>query len=225
MVAQSQRKIDGGRIPGPAAVPACIEVKMMFQIPNGHIATCTVHGRNLGTFTPSVANANLLFNAIAPAWVSNFNAYSSQNTHFQRVRIRDMSNPTFPEFDSTVAQVSTTSPAAPLPADVALVLTEKGTTRGRGAQGRIYLSGFTTAGDDGNGQIISGLQAAANAWGLAILSMFSNNGMVACIAKPARQEYIGVTGALHPARPAGTVDVASYICQDLEWDTQRRRGN
>ena len=44
-IGQSQRKVDGGKIKGSLNVPSCIEVRMVWEQPNGKLATCVAHGR------------------------------------------------------------------------------------------------------------------------------------------------------------------------------------
>ena len=59
-MAQSQKKVDGGRIGGPAVVPNCIEVVIFWNLVNGRIGHTILHGRNLGSFVPSAAIAETL---------------------------------------------------------------------------------------------------------------------------------------------------------------------
>jgi hypothetical protein len=89
----------------------------------------------------------------------------------------------------------------------------------------VYLPGFSVAADTGTGVISTPCQLALNNLGTDWMANLLAASLTACVAKPARQEYLGTTGALHPARGSSTIDVSSYTCRDTEWDTQRRRGH
>jgi hypothetical protein len=225
MVGQSTKKVDGGRIPGPAAVPQCIEVKLHFMQPNNKAATVALHGRNLGSFVPSVQTANGFLTTIGNAFSSRLGTFTAVGLNLLQVSNRDMSDPKLPEFFSTGAQIAIGTVGTALPADVAAVLTENATMRGRGAKGRIYVPGFATSADTGTGVITATCITALNGLGTDIMGILTAQGLTPCVAKPARQEYIGTAGASHPARGASTIDLSSYACQNNEWDTQRRRGH
>jgi len=225
MVGQSQRKVDGGRIPGAQAVPQCVEVRMWFTHPTTKIFTCTLHGRNSGSFNPSIATANNLYIAMEAAFHTRLNTYMAVGLRFDAITVRDMTDPTFPEFRSNAASTAEGAGPTALPADVSAVLTENLVSRGRGQKGRCYLAGWATSADTGTGQILAATQTALNQLGTDWMANMLAASLVTCVPKPARQEYIGLTGALHPARDAGTIDVSSLTCRDTEWDTQRRRGH
>ena len=104
-------------------------------------------------------------------------------------------------------------------------LTEQIAARGKGLKGRLYLAGWTVAADGGTGAITAAAQTAVNQFGSDLLAAISGQSLVPCIAQVARAQYQGITGTVHPARSASHVTVTSFICKDLEWDTQRRRGN
>lgn len=197
---------------------------MWWTLPNQKIATSALHGRNSGSFVPSVATANSLNGALAGSMQSHIGAYMAQGFSFDAVSVRDMSDPTLAEFRSNNGGLAVGNLSPALPADVSAVLTGMTVTRGRGARGRIYISGWGSAADSGTGVIASVVQTALNALGVDWKANLLAASLVACVAKPHRQEYNGLSGALHPDRPATTVDVSAYLCRDTEWDTQRRRG-
>ena len=224
MPPQSQRKVDAGRIPGPANVPGVIEVVMTFLLDNGKTATCKLHGKNSGSFVPSVAQANTTYNALAPSWSIRLAQYMHTTTSFQTVKIRDMTDHTLPQFESNVASTPGTGVGAAMPQDVALVLTVNIAARGRGAKGRLYLPGWAVNADAGNGQAIDAVRIAMDGLGQDWLSELTTLGIPGALPQPARQEYRGLTGAVHPARAAGSTSIVSLVCENTEWDTQRRRG-
>jgi hypothetical protein len=223
MPPHSVKKLDAGRIPGPAAVPGTIEIVCDFQLTPTRQARIALNGRNLGTFTPSVASANGLLTSLGSAWESNLGLYMATTTIFGAVIVRDMTLVTNPAFLSSGSGPVGTSASVALPFGVALVLTENIIQRGRGAKGRMYLPGWASNADASGGVAIPAVQTAMNAMGIAWINALTAAGMTACVAKPARQEYIGFTGAHHPARAAAPVDVTAYTCRDVVWDQQRRR--
>lgn len=225
MVGQSVRRVDGGRIPGPAAVPGVIEIKCVFLLSNGKLGSWNIHGQNVGSFVPSVVNANTIMQQLSTNWVTRFTNLMHNAVKWENCQVRDMTVPTNPVFVSNLTAVTMTGTGTTaMPSDVSLVLTEKANVRGRGASGRIYLPGWSTAADTGAGIISGPTQVAANGFGNDIMSVLNTEGLTPCVPKPARAEYIGLTGAHHNARSATFATILQIICQDLEWDTQRRRG-
>jgi hypothetical protein len=221
----SVKKKDGGKIPGPANVPGVIEIAMVFTLPNGKLARNVVHGAYT-TVPPNMQTlANALFTSISSAWATRLGALMATGCIFQNVQVRDMSSFTNPIYISTGTAQPGTGPGSPMPADNAIVLTEQIASRGKGLKGRIFLAGWVVAADSGQGQITAAAQTACNSFGSDLLAAISAQSLVPCVAQVARQQYQGITGTVHPARPANHVTVTSYTCHDLEWDTQRRRGH
>lgn len=224
MPGTSTRKVDGGRIPGPANCPAVIEIAMISSLPNGKLCKNIVHGHYTSAPTDMQTLADALFTSLSNAWSSNLGAIMSTDTRFLRVEVRDMTSFTNPVFVGTGTAVPGTGATAVLPPDVAIVLTENVNIRGRGAKGRIYLAGFTDAAGDPQGEIATAAQTAVNAFGTAVAAAISAQNLTPAVAKVARQDYTGLTGTAHPPRPVGWAEVSSYTCRDLNFDSQRRRG-
>jgi hypothetical protein len=110
-----------------------------------------------------------------------------------------------------------------MPENAAIVMTENINIRGKGLKGRCYLGGWSTAADAGGGVIAAAAQTAVNNFGTAILNALNAQSLTPCVAQIARQQYQGITGTIHQARPMGHPTVLGYVCRDLVWDTQRRR--
>lgn len=198
---------------------------MAWALPNGKTAHSILHGRNSGgAFVPSVSTANAVFATLSNSWNTRLAIYLANGTQFLWAEVRDMTDPTLPVFRSTGTAISISAVDPALPQDVQLVLTGQASIRGRGARGRIYVPSWSTFADAGNGQCTSACQGALTSWGDDIKSGLLASSLIGCVAKPARQEYLGVTGTLHAARDVGSADVLNYVCQDTEFDTQRRRG-
>lgn len=219
----SQKRIDGGKIPGPATVPSVIEVKVQTQLPNNKLSYWVAHGH----FTTPPSNmstlAGALFTNIGSAWNTQLAAFMATTTIYQSVWIRDMSNPLNPVFQGTGTAIPGTSASPAMPVNAAIVMTEQINARGRGAKGRIFLGGWATNADAGQGLIAGTLQTAINNFGTSLASALNGQGLTPCVAQVHRQAYVGITGTTHNDRPAGFVAVNNYTCQNLIWDTQRRR--
>jgi len=220
----SQRKVDGGHIPGPFTIPNCIEVRFFFTLPNQKTCSTRCFGSNAGAFVPSAAIANQLFDAIKAHWTTRLAGLMSQNTHFTALSVRDMTSSTNAEWRSTTAQVSGAGTETPMPADANIVLTVECNERGRGAKGRMYFPGWTTLANAAGGTVAAAAQAGLNGFANDIRTELNAVALQWVVAKPARQAYTGLTGASHDARLAHMADSPSAVVQDLEWDTQRRRG-
>jgi hypothetical protein len=223
MPGQSTRKVDGGRIPGIAEIQNCIEIVMRFTAVNLKQGSVRTYGQNEGAFIPSAAMANQLFLAISNHWLADLGQYM-YSISFDNLSVRDMTSSINPAWVSTVPAVQSNGTPSALPPDVALVLTANQSERHRGANGRLYMFGWNTVADGGNGQASTNAKNALTLFGTHLLQELNAVALSAAVAKPARQEYIGLDGALHPQRNAHMSQVLSYSCRDAEWDTQRRRG-
>jgi hypothetical protein len=223
MVGQSQRKVDGGRIPGIAEITNCVEIIMRFTGSNSKTGSVRTFGSHEGSFVASQAMANQLFNALKAHWNTRLSTMLNAIS-FINLSVRDMTIATNPEWISdTPAQVIPASGTS-MPNDVSLVLTAATRERGRGANGRMYFWGWSTLADAGLGQATQAAQDGLTGFGSDIMLELNAVALNACVGKPHRQEYIGLTGAHHDERPAHIAQVIAYACRDKEWDTQRRRG-
>lgn len=222
-IPSSQRAVDGGRIRGAQDVPLCLELVFRQSLPNSKIAHMKLHARYVSSPPAMQTVTNALYTAIASAWTSNLGPLMSSASHLLDLSMRDMASHTNPVFISTGAQTSGTGPGGNMPAQDAIVLSEHVGARGKGLSGRSYWSGWTTDADAGAGQISAATQAAMNAFGTAIFNAITSNALTPCVAQVERANYISLTGANIPHRAAGPINVTSYTCRDLFWDTQRRR--
>lgn len=226
----SVKKKDGGRIPGPYNVPSVLEIRCQLVLPNSKQSFFRVEGAYASTPASIQSVATALFGSISSAWGSNLASLCPPATAFQNVYVRDMTSYTNPIFVGTGTAVPGTSASVAMPVNAAIVITEQIASRGRGLKGRIYLGGFATNADAGGGVISAAAQTGLNAFCTALFNAISGQSLTPCLAQPARYQYQGVTGTVHPARgsvgppPTGThVNINSYVLRDLVWDTQRRR--
>lgn len=219
----STKKHDAGRIPGPAACPNTVEVRLQWLGANGRTFYSFLHGSFTGTFLPTVAIANTIFSAISSSWSTNLASFSPTACTLAGAQIRDMTSASNPVFASTAAAVAGTSVSVAMPESVALVLTEEVNQRGRGAKGRIYVPNWATNADASGGLALGTVVTAMNNWGTGIFNALNGSSLTPCVAKVARQQYVGYSGATHNARSAAPVAISAYTCQDARWDSQRRR--
>lgn len=223
MTGQSQKRVDGGRIAGPQNVPSVVEVKCQVQLANGKLSFFTVHG----SYTQIPPNfqtlANALFTSIGATWNAQLSTWMSDQTKFQFVIVRDMTDFHLAAYTSVGAPIAGQSPSAAMPSSNAIVLTEEIVQRGRGMKGRIFMGGWSANADEGGGIVTGDVQIALNTFGTALMQALTAQNLKPCVAQVARQEYFGITGTHHAARLASHVDVTSIICRDAVWDTQRRR--
>ena len=219
----STKKTDGGRIKGAAAVPSVVEIRVQTQLPNNKLQSYKFYG----SFTTAPSNfqtlANALFTSIGSAWSTNLAALMVPATIYQSVFVRDMTNVFNAVFQGTGTAIPGTSASIAMPMGTAAVMTVNVAQRGKGAKGRIFLGGFATNADAAGGLITAAAQTSINAYGTAIFNAITAQSLTPCLPQPARAQYTGVTGTIHPARLATKVNVLNYVLRDLIWDAQRRR--
>jgi len=205
-------------------VPNVIEVAIKQTGANGKSANFTCHGA-YSAAPPSLASlASTLWTAISGAWNTDLAPLMAPTAMLTAVWLRDMTNVNNPIVVGTGTNIPGTGTIPALPPDNAVVLTEIVNARGRGLKGRMYLSGFVVAADGGSGTITAAAETAINNFGLALFNALNTNSLIPCVAQVHRQQYQGLTGTIHPDRPASHVTVSQYVVQDTRWDTQRRRG-
>lgn len=226
----SVKKKDGGKIPGPFNVPSVIEIRAQMALPNTKLSFFALHGAYTTPPANMQALATALFNALSSAWGTNLASLCPPQTIFQNVYVRDMTSYLNPVYTGTGTAVPGSSASPAMPAGAAIVLTEQIASRGRGMKGRIYTGGYATNADGGGGTISAAAQTGLNAFCTAIFNAITGQSLTPCVAQPARYQYQGVTGTVHPARgsvgppPVGThVNVSAYVLRDNIWDSQRRR--
>jgi hypothetical protein len=222
-IPQSQKKKDGGRIPGPQNCANVGEFRFQVQLPNSKLSYWTVHGYFGGTISVTQSMANSLFSAVSSAWTSNLTPFLATTTILQNCQIRDMTSYTNPILTSVGTAVPGTSASPAMPVNNAIVITENLNIRGRGAKGRIYLGGWSTNAESPPGVIAPGLVTALGAFCTALFNAVTAAPSTPAVAKVHRAEYYGVTGTLHPERLSTYATVNQYVVRDNVFDTQRRR--
>lgn len=223
-MAESVRAVDGGSIAGPADVPGVVEVKVVYTLADLKTASNYFHGSYTSAAPPLQSVASALFTSLGTAFSGNLGPQMHTLTRMIRVEVRDMASHINPVYIGTGTAVPGTGTGNALPHEIAAVLTKNVAARGRGAKGRVYLSGWVVGASDPNGSISGAVQTAINAYGTAVMNALNAQGLVPCVPKVARQQYTGLTGTTHPSRGADKVAITSMTCVNLSWDSQRRRG-
>jgi len=216
---------DPGAVGGPVHVPSCAQIVLQWTTEAGIVGHNVLYGRFAGGFSGTVAQANGIKTGLTTGapWTA-LAAHLAVGTTLSFVTIRNVDVDDQALIPSNVGGGVGTSTGVALPAEVAAVLTKRTAFTGRANRGRIYLPGWATTAL-GTGNVIAGpALTALNNWGATINATFSANGYVHVLGQQARNAYTGSTGTLHPARPAGSVDVTSVSAADNHWDSQRRRG-
>jgi len=225
----SRKKFDGGHIPGPIIVPNCIQVRILMTLSTGKAVVNVLHAQVAAGFTATVTIANALQTNLASSLTSSgMAALMPTTTSITGIDLRDLRSPgNFPLVPSNVAAAPGTSVSPAMPPGNTLVLTFRTANAGRAFRGRLYFGGWATNADAGNGMATTVTNGATPSlllfWNTWTGQSWSANSMTPCIAQPARQQYTGITGTVHPARNANTVAITAAQVRDAVWDSQRRR--
>lgn len=187
------------------------------------------------TTTINQALANTLDAAIKAAYTSNMASHVGTAGGIASVGIRDIRSPNQAEFVGSGAGVLGTAVTEPLPKQTALVITLRTAKSGQSFRGRVYVSGWTEAANDSNGNASSAAQTAAANFITAVSNAFSGNGLfLAVVSRPAERQTV-VTTTFHAdgtsdvdtdvreARGGNVTRVTSITARNNVWDTQRRR--
>lgn len=215
---------DLGRIAGPVVIPNCIQVRLVWTLPNGKTVYNVLHGSVAGGFSATTAVADAVFTALkaAAGWTS-WRARLSTTVNLAGVDLRDLRTINMPIVASTTAVSAGTGATGAIPPGDALVVTLRTALVGRSARGRVYLPGLDFSALAAGGVAAAGTVTDATAFVTAVQTALTASAISMAIANPARQAYTGTTGALHPARAAGVVVVTAIVTRNSIIDHQRRR--
>lgn len=216
---------DPGAIGGPVVIPQATQVILSWNQDDGKTANNVLVGRYSGAFALTVANADSVLTGLTSGaqWTA-LASHLSAATRLAKVSFRDINTPNQPLIQSIGAGAPGTDATGTLPNEVAFCLTLRSAFTGPQNRGRLFIPGWgLSAMAGGNTVAATSVTAAAN-WGSIIAGVLSSIGLIWCIGHPARQQYTGSTGTVHPARPAGTVPITTVVARDNHWDSQRRRG-
>lgn len=215
---------DAGRIAGAVIIPNCIQVRLLWSLPNARTAVNVLHASVAGGFSPTSTIAEAIFTAIkaAAGWTS-WKARVNTGISLAGVDLRDMRSYNQPLVASTSAASAGTGAGTALPPGDALVVTLRTANAGRGYRGRVFLPGLDSSALAAGGVAAAGTVTDSAAFVTAVQAALTGQSMTMAIAQPARAQYEGTTGAVHPARAAGVAPVTSIVTRNNIIDHQRRR--
>jgi hypothetical protein len=216
---------DPGHIGGPVLIPSCAEVILLFSLPGAKGASIVCHGRYTGAFAGTPAQCDSIFTALKTgAAATALAGHWAPQTVFGGVQLRDVAVANAPLITSTAAGLVGTGTAPAVPNETALVITKRTAATGRANRGRMYMPGWSSASVASDNTAIPALMTDLQAWANTVQNAFNAAGYQMVIGQPARASYVGHTGTVHPARPAGSVTVSALQVRDNHFDSQRRRG-
>lgn len=216
---------DPGHIAGPIVIPSCAQITINWANASGRGAHNVLYGRYSGAFAGNTAQANSIMTALSTggAWTA-LAAFLATTTTLAGVSIRDVNTPNAPLITSTNAAVPGTSASPEMPDEVAAVITLRTSFTGPAYRGRMYVPGWATNALAAGNVIAAAAVTALNSWGGTIAGALAAGTYTWVLGQPARAQYTGSTGRVHPARAAQSTTIAQTVVRDNHWDTQRRRG-
>lgn len=216
---------DPGRVPGAVIIPNAVQVRLIWNLANGKQVFNVLHGQVAAGFNATAAVAEAVRAAVAGSgqWTA-WAAFLHTTVGFAGIDLRDLRSGNQPLVESTGGAVDGTGAGAALPPGVAMVITLRTNQSGRGFRGRVYLPGLDSGAlTPGTGAFSAAAQTAAVNFLTEVQTAMNANGMTLSIAQPARQQYVGKTGANHLARAANIVNVTSIVSRINAAGSQRRR--
>jgi len=213
-----------GYIPGPLVIPNTFQVRLIWALSNGRIATNVLHALVDEGTEASVGMANSYFDSLAiDVDVVDYLQYLPTTVSLLRVDIRDLRAPSAPIVESDSAAVPGTGAGDPLPQGVALVATLRTALAGRSHRGRTYLTGFDDTTLDAVGHATGALTASALGFMNSVkTNMLSAIGSMA-VGHRGHAEYINAKGGTVAEELPGSDPITTVIIRDNVFDSQRRR--
>lgn len=216
---------DPGHIGGPIVIPNGVQVIINWTLPDAKTAHNVLYGSVGGGFAPTTVIAEAIRAALASgAGWTGLAAYLMPACTLTSVSLLDVRTPNNAKVTSTGAAAAGTSAALAMPDECAVCVTLRTAFTGPANRGRMFLPGFAANAMGAAGVVAALCLSAINTWVATIPTTLTGQGITLSIGHPARAEYTGKTGTVHPARPAGLVPVTQIATRDNHWDSQRRRG-
>lgn len=196
-----------------------------WTLPNGRQGANIWHIRKTSALTWSVAADTFAsamttwINVAAPGATTALKTHLSNGCRFERLRFTVLDGVTA-SFTRTIG-ISGVDASAPLPVNVALVITLRTALRGRRNRGRIYIAGFAEDQNAAGGVPVAGIP---NNFALAtrnLISSLGGSGVSVVVASYG----VSMPTVKRPTKLTWTpyaTDVTTADC-DTRWDTQRRR--
>jgi hypothetical protein len=216
-------------------VSGAAQVRLIWQYTNGAQAI-NVLGATKVSGTIDQTTADLLGSAVKTAvGSSGLNIVLSTAYALQLVGVRDIGSPNLPEFFDSGPPAGGSASEDPLPGQNALCVTLRTAGAGQSFRGRVYLGGFTEAGNTADGQISLSVIDPAVAFLNSVKQAMASNGLtMAVVSRPSLLVTIttdttnadgshSIKVQTRKARPGGHANVTSIEARNAIWDSQRRR--
>lgn len=218
--------LDAGAVGGPYVVPNCARIQLLFDLESGKTGHIVLVGRYTPPFAGSVTQANSLLAAFtAGASWTTLASFLASSTGLNRVSVQDVNTADQQIFVSAPTSHAGTSASPAVPNEVALVITKRTGLLGPANRGRMYFPGWATNALGSGNVAAAAAVTALSSWATNnVGSALSGSGYTHVVGQPARQQYTGSTGTIHPQRPAGSQAITALEVRDNHWDSQRRRG-
>lgn len=215
---------DLGRIPGKVVIPNCVQLRLIWTLPNTKTVYNVLHGRTAGAPVVTTTLAQAIYAAlIADTNTTNWRAQINTGVSLAGLDLRSLHVVDQPTLQSTGAAVAGTGATGAIPPGDALTVTLRTAQVGQHARGRVYLPGLDFSGLAAGGVASANSIARAPLFVTALQNAMSGQGLTLTLAQPARASYTGATGTPHAARAASTLDVTAIICRNGIIDHQRKR--
>ncbi len=208
-------------------IPSAVQVRLKWTLGTGQ--GMNVLGATFATLPPDFQTlANTLGAAVKTGFSSSgMAALCPANVSLNKVGVRDISTANKAEFEDTAAAVLGTAAVELLPVHEAVCVTLRTASAGPSFRGRVYLSGWDEASNDGQGHIEAVAMTAAAAFITAIKNAMSASGLtMAVLSAPTDARVIAPTPQITiPGKPGFATPVTVVQVRNNLWDTQRRRGS
>jgi hypothetical protein len=215
---------DLGRIPGKVVIPNCVQVRLIWTLPNTKVVYNVLHGRTAGAPAITQALAQAIYAALsADGNTTSWRAQLNTGVSLTGLDLRSLHAIDQPTIQSTGAALAGTGAGGAIPPGDAFVVTLRTAQVGQHARGRVYLPGLDFSGLAAGGVASANTVTRAPLFITALQTAMSGQGLTMCLAQPARQQYTGSTGTTHPARGASTLDVTAIAARNNIIDHQRKR--
>jgi len=204
-------------------IPNGIQVRLKWNLPGATTAINVLTAQSGAGVQPTQAIANTVGAAIKSQFTSSgYGALTPAGFSLNKVGLRWIGAPNFPEFEDTGAAVVGTGVGDLLPKQTAFCVTIRTAFAGKSFRGRVYLCGFIETANDPSGLASVATQTAAVNFVNGIASSLSASGYTLGVGS---RERLADPTAVPPvtAKPAGFTPYSAIVSRDLLWDTQRRR--
>jgi hypothetical protein len=215
---------DPGRTPGKVVISNCVQVRLIWTLPNTKTVYNVLHGRTAGAPAVTQALAQAIFAALgADGATTNWRQQLHTSVGLAGVDLRSLHAIDQPTIQSTGGSLAGTGAGGAIPPGDAFCVTLRTAQVGQHARGRVYLPGLDFSALAAGGVASANTVTRAPLFIAALQTAMAGQGMTLCIAQPHREQYTGSTGTNHAERPASTLDVTAITARNNVLDHQRKR--